>query len=92
MQMLTKIFRKSESRLSFSCENTVTYATNLRGRSKHVRRDERFLSSAQIEKPYHEPKSILIKKHLHRAFIWLKYAYISLLMSRVVNLLAHGTG
>jgi len=29
MQMLTKIWRKSESSLSFSYENTVTEETNL---------------------------------------------------------------
>jgi len=42
MQMLTKIFRKSESSLSFSYENRITEGTNLRP-VKRVRRDERFL-------------------------------------------------
>jgi len=45
MQMLTKIGRKSESSLSFSYENTVTEATNLRP-IKAMRRVERFLSFA----------------------------------------------
>jgi len=41
MQKLTKFFSKSESRLSFSYENTVTEGTNLKP-IKAMRRDERF--------------------------------------------------
>jgi len=67
MQMLTKIWRKSESRLSFSYENTVTEGTHLRP-IKASRRDERFLSLAL--------KLILLEKHAHRAFNWSKYACI----------------
>jgi len=47
--------RKSESILSFSYENIITEETNMRT-VKHVRRDERFLSLAQIDKLYHELK------------------------------------
>jgi len=67
MQMLTKIGRKSESSLSFSYENTVTEATNLRP-IKAMRRVERFLSFAL--------KWILLEKRPHRAFNWPKYAFI----------------
>jgi len=58
MQMLTKICRKSESNLSFSYENSVTEGTNLRP-VKAVRRVERFLSLAQIDKLYHELSILL---------------------------------
>jgi len=68
MQMSTKLCRKSESSLSFSCANTVTEGTNLRP-VKAVRRDERFLSLAQINK---------LKKREHRAFNWPKFACINL--------------
>jgi len=44
--MLTKIWRKSESSLSFSYENTVAEGTHLRP-TKEIRRDERFLSLAR---------------------------------------------
>ena len=50
--MLTKLCRKSESRLSFSYEKIVTEGTNLR-LVKTVRCEERFLSLAQIDKLYH---------------------------------------
>jgi len=47
MQILTKFCSKSESSLLFSYENTVTEGTNLRP-IKAVRRNERFLSLAQV--------------------------------------------
>jgi len=69
MQMLTKIWRKSESSLSFSYENSVTEGTNLRP-IKAMRRSERFLSLAV--------KRILLEKHAHRAYNWPEYACINL--------------
>jgi len=48
MQMLAKIFRKLESSVSFSYENTFTEGTNLRP-VKAVHYDERLLSLAQME-------------------------------------------
>jgi len=59
MQILTKLCRKSESRLEFSYENTVTEGTNLRP-IKSMRSNERFLSLAL--------KCILLEKHAHRAY------------------------
>jgi len=66
--MLTKIWRKSKSNLSFSYENTVTKGTNLRP-IKAMRCDERFLSLAL--------ELILPEKHAHHAFNWPKYACIN---------------
>jgi len=48
------------------------------GRSKHVCRDERFLSLAQIDKLYHELKWNMLIKRAHWAFNWPKYACINL--------------
>jgi len=48
-----KICRKSESILSCSFENTVTEGKGLTP-VKTARCDERLLSSAQIDKLYHE--------------------------------------
>jgi len=59
MQILTKICRKSESRLLFSYENTVTVRTNLRP-IKPMRPNDRFLSIAL--------KCILLEKHAYRAY------------------------
>jgi len=49
------------------------------GRSKHMRRDERFLSLAQID------------KCALWAFYWPKYTCINLADVWTVNLLVHGT-
>jgi len=46
--------------------------------SKHVRRDERFLSLAHIDKVYHEPKWNMYIKRAHSAFYGPKYACINL--------------
>jgi len=48
------------------------------GRSKHMRRDERFLSLAQIDKLHHEHKWNSLIKRAHWAFYWPKYACINL--------------
>jgi len=68
--MSTKIYRKSESNLSFSYENTVsvTEGTNLKP-IKAARRDKYFLSLAL--------KLILLEKLARRAFNWPKYACIN---------------
>jgi len=47
--------RKSASILSFTYQNIITERANMGG-SKHVRRDERFPSLAQIDELYHELK------------------------------------
>jgi len=47
-------------------------------RPKHVRRDERFLSLAQIDKLYHELKWNVLIKRAHWDFYWPKYACLNL--------------
>jgi len=49
-----KNYRKAESCL-FSYQNIITEGASI-GRRKHVRRDERFLSLAHIDKLYYELK------------------------------------
>jgi len=53
--MLTEIFRKLESSLSFSYEIHVTEGKNQR-RVKAIRHDERFCLLSQIDKLYQELK------------------------------------
>ena len=60
-------------------------------RSKHVRRDERFLLLARIDKLYHELKWNMLMKGAHWAFYWPKYACINLADIWTVNLQVHGT-
>jgi len=62
-----------------------------RGRSKHVRRDERFLSLAQIDKIYHELRRNMLIKRARWAFYWSKYACINLADVWTVNRLVHDT-
>jgi len=51
--------------------------TNLRP-VKGAHGDDCVLSLKQNDKLCHKPKRILLKKHVHRAFYWLKYTCISL--------------
>jgi len=69
--------RKSASILSFTYQNIITERANMGG-SKHVRRDERFPSLAQIDELYHELKWNMLMKRAHWAFYWPKYACINL--------------
>jgi len=55
----------NQNQAYLSVVQTLTEGTNLRP-VKAVRRDERFLSLAQINK---------LKKREHRAFNWPKFAY-----------------
>ena len=59
-----------------------------RGRSKHVRRDERFLSLAQVDKLYYELTSEICMKRVRIGLFtdWNTHAQ-TLLMSGLVNLL-----
>ena len=56
---IVKIWRKSESSLSFSYENTITEVANLRP-VKPERRDEFFLSSTQIDELCHALNWVLL--------------------------------
>ena len=56
-----------------------------------MRSDERFLSLAQIDKLYDEPKLNMLIKRVHLAFYSPKYACINLADVWTVNLLVHGT-
>jgi len=67
MLLLTKIWKKPESSLSISYENTVTEGTNLRP-VKSVHRDERVLSLAEIYKLFHELSQFCLKSMRIRLF------------------------
>ena len=56
-----------------------------------MRRDERFLSLAQIDKFYYERKRNMLLKRAHWAFYWPKEACINLADVWTVNLQVHGT-
>jgi len=59
-----------------------------------MRRHERFLSLAQIDKLYHEPKCNILYMLIKRAYwvlYWPKYACINLADVWTVNRLVHGT-
>ena len=57
-----------------------------------MRRDERFLSLAQIDELYHDLKRNMLMKRAHWAFYWPKYTCTNLADVWTVNkLLVHGT-
>jgi len=79
-------FAENQNQSYYSVMKTLLLMEQTWGRSKHVCRDDLFLSLAHVDRLFHE----LIRR-AHWAFYWPKYECINLADVWTVNLVVRGT-